>query len=156
MLAVARNARHDGKKTLEDIRCYRPGAKKEGLADLTEQGMTQLMHLMGFKKYLLDFSLIGERGVSEAIIWQDYLSFAALFGIADQVMAQLNKLYPSTSAAREQAQTAHYVAYRYHHVTYEAAKAVESQNQRSDGGGGSSSVGGGGGFSGGGSGGGTR
>ncbi len=156
MLRVMQNAERDGRETLVGIGCYRSAMKLSGLHNLSERGQGQLMNLLGFKKYLLDFSLIGERGVSEAIIWQDYLTFATLLGIADRVMEQLGKLYPDTSVYQRQAQTAYYVAYRYQRATWAAAKNAESAAKRAAGGGGSSSRGGGGGFSGGGHGGGTR
>ena len=156
MLSIVQGAQQDGKKMLVDTGCYKSARGVGGLSNLTEQGMTQLKNLLGFKKYLLDFSLIGERGVSEAVIWQDYLTFAALLGIADKVMEQLKKLYPDVSVYQQRAQTAYYVAYRYHRITYQAAKSAESQAKRAAGGGGHTSIGGGGGFSGGGHGGGTR
>ena len=156
MLRVVDTAKADGKDTLHGIGCYKSAMNVSGLHNLTDRGRTQLLNLMGFKKYLLDFSLIAERGVSEAVIWQDYLTFAVLLGIGDKVMQQLETLYPGETVYRRQAQTVYYTAYRYHRVTYGAAKAAETQAQRSAGGGGSSSRGGGSGFSGGGKGGGTR
>ncbi len=157
MLSIAQSAQRYGKETLVNIGCYKSARSGARLANLTEQGLTQLKNLLGFKKYLLDFSLIGERGVSEAVIWQDYLIFAALLGIADKVMEQLKKLYPDVSVYQQQAQTVYTVAYRYHYITWRAAKSAESQAKRAAGGGGRTSIGGGGGFSGGGGhGGGTR
>lgn len=156
LLSIVQSAQQDGRETLVNIGCYQSARSSRRLASLTERGLTRLKELLGLKKYLLDFSLIGERGVSEAIIWQDYLIFAALLGIADKVMEQLKKLYPDASVYQRQAQTAYIVAYRYHHITYQTAKSAQSQAQRSAGGGGRASIGGGGGFSGGGHGGGTR
>ncbi|MEG2144526.1 MAG: DUF2207 domain-containing protein, partial [Oscillospiraceae bacterium] len=156
MLQIMQKAQLDGKETLVGAGCYKSPLNTNGLDNLSPRGMTQLMNLMGLKKYLLDFSLIGERGISEAIIWQDYLTFATLLGIAEKVMEQLGKLYPNQSVYKQQAQTVYYVAYRYNHVTWQAAKSAEAEAKRAAGGGGSSSRGGGGGFSGGGSGGGTR
>lgn len=155
MLELVQNAQKDGRTTLADIGCYKSSADG-GLSNLTGRGMTQLKNLLGFKKYLLDFSLSAERGVSEAVIWQGYLTFAALLGIGDRVMEQLKKLYPDADARQRQGQAAYYAACRYHHVTYGAAKSAESRARRTAGGGGHASVGGGGGFSGGGHGGGTR
>ena len=50
--------------------------------------------LMGFRRYLKDFSIIGERGAMEVILWREYLVFATLLGIADQVKADMQKLCP--------------------------------------------------------------
>ncbi len=154
LLNVIEEAKRDGDETLIGIGCYKSRSQST-LEGLTELGMTLFMQIIGYKKYLLDFSLIAERGVNEALIWQDCLTYAALFGIGDKVMAELRKLYPAnTSPYAGSMEATYYIAYRYHHVTYQAAKSAEAA--RSSGGGGSSSLGGGGGFSGGGSGGGTR
>lgn len=40
---------------------------------LTAQGKKQLDEILGLKRFLLDFSLIHERGVQKTVIWQDYL-----------------------------------------------------------------------------------
>lgn len=40
---------------------------------LAAQGKKQLDEILGLKRFLLDFSLIHERGVQEMVIWQDYL-----------------------------------------------------------------------------------
>jgi hypothetical protein len=155
LLNVIDGAKRDGGETLIGIGCYKSRLQTKTLDGLTERGMALLMRLIGYKKYLLDFSLIAEREINEALIWQDCLTYAALFGIADKVMAELRKLYPpNTSACARSMETTRYIAYRYHRVTYLAAKSAEAA--RSSGGGGRSSLGGGGGFSGGGSGGGTR
>ncbi|MEG1779292.1 MAG: DUF2207 domain-containing protein, partial [Oscillospiraceae bacterium] len=156
MMRIMQDAQRDGNETLVGIGCYKSAGNVATLSNLSERGQGQLMNLMGFKKYLLDFSLIGERGISEAIIWQDYLTFATLLGIADKVMEQLGKIYPDTNVYQQQAQSVYYVATHYSHVTWQTAKNAENEAKRAAGGGGSSSQGGGGGFSGGGSGGGTR
>ena len=155
LLTVLDEAKRDGSETLIGVGCYKSRLQTGTLDGLTERGKDLLMQLIGYKKYLLDFSLIAERGVDEALIWRDCLTYAALFGIADKVMVQLRKLYPANVSAHAQhMETTYYIAYRYHLVTYQAAKNAEAA--RSAGGGGSSSLGGGGGFSGGGIGGGTR
>ena len=154
LLNVIEEAKRDGDATLIGIDCYK-SAQTKTLNGLTERGSTLLMQLIGYKKYLLDFSLIAERGVNEALVWKDCLTYAALFGIADKVMEELRKLYPvNASDYARSMEATYYIAYRYHHVTYRAAKAAQAA--RSSGSGGRSSLGGGGGFSGGGSGGGTR
>ena len=123
-------------------------AKPLGLSQL---GTTLLSNIMGFKKYLLEFSLIGERTIAESVIWQDYLVFATLLGIADKAIEQFEKVYPVPTQYSENAHYYYMLAYSYRHASYDTAQAA-----RSSGGGGSSSFGGGGGFSGGGGGGGTR
>lgn len=54
----------------------------------------EAIHLMGLKKFLLDYSLIPERQNIEVHILEDYLVFAQLLGIADKVEEQFSRLYP--------------------------------------------------------------
>lgn len=156
LLDVVQEAKRDGGETLAGIGCYKSLLSVNSLPGLTDRGRTLLLQLMGYKKYLLDFSLIAERGTNEALVWQDCMTYAALLGIGQQALKELRKLYPGVNAQMQTAERTYYMAYRYNMVTYRAAKNAESSAQRSSGGGGFSSLGGGGGFSGGGSGGGTR
>ena len=50
--------------------------------------------LLGLRKYLLDFSLIGEREIKEMPLWKEYLVYATLFGIADKVCDNFATVYP--------------------------------------------------------------
>lgn len=50
--------------------------------------------LLGLRKYLLDFSLIGEREIKEMTLWKEYLVYATLFGIADKVCDNFATVYP--------------------------------------------------------------
>ena len=143
-------AKQDGKNTLLQIDCYDPSKQAKPLG-LSLRGENLLLNIMGFKKYLLEFSLIGERTIAESIIWQDYLTFATLLGIADKVIEQFEKVYPNATQYSENAHYYYLLAHRYTKASYHAA-----QTARSSGSGGRSSFGGGGGFSGGGRGGGTR
>lgn len=52
------------------------------------------LNLLGFKKFLLDYSLIPDRQHIEVHILENYLIFAQLLGIADKVEEQFSKLYP--------------------------------------------------------------
>ena len=62
---------------------------------LNKEGQAQARHLIEFRNFLEDFTLSKERGAIEVTLWQDYLVFAALFGIADKVAKQFEKLYPA-------------------------------------------------------------
>lgn len=131
------------------------GTVCKGIKSLTEQGLKQLDEIMGLKRFLLDFSLIHERGVQETVIWQDYLIYAHLLGIADKVAPQIRKLYPDELPQIERFQRCiGYVGY-YNSYMYGAYEREHRRQQaaRSSGSGGSASFGGGGGFSGGGGGG---
>ena len=143
-------AKVDGNKVLREFGSY-DNSKAAKPLGLSEQGKGLLLNIMGFKKYLLEFSLIAERGINESLIWQDYLTFATLLGIADKAIEQFKKVYPTATPYSEKAYYSYFIAHRYAQTSYHAA-----QSARSSGGGGSSSIGGGGGFSGGGMGGGAR
>jgi uncharacterized membrane protein YgcG len=129
------------------------------LTDLTPAGEQELGELMGLKRYLEDFSLVAERGVKEMTIWRELLTYAMLFGIADQVAEQMKELYPALSSELTDYGQSMVTAYSYHYLLYGNMKKAEQQREqekRSDGGGGFTSLGGGGSSIGGGSGGGTR
>lgn len=49
--------------------------------------------VLGLRKFLLDFSLIGIRDIKELPLWKEYLVYATLFGIADQVSKDFTELY---------------------------------------------------------------
>ncbi len=129
------------------------------LTDLTPSGEQELGELMGLKRYLADFSLVAERGVKEMPIWQELLTYAMLFGIADQVAEQMKEIYPQITSELSYYSQSMVTAYSYHYLLYSNMKKAEEQREqekRSGGGGGFASLGGGGGSIGGGSGGGTR
>jgi len=150
IMRIIEAAKQDGENTLVQIDSY-DNTKKGRPLGLSERGKKLLLDIMGFKKYLLEFSMIGERSIAESIIWQDYLTFATLLGIADKVIEQFEQVYPNATQYSENAHYYYFLAHRYTKSSYYAAQAA-----RSAGSGGHSSFGGGGGFSGGGSGGGTR
>ena len=52
------------------------------------------IQLYGLKKYLEEFSNMDTKEVMEVKLWDEYLMFAYLFGIADKVAKQLKDMYP--------------------------------------------------------------
>ena len=125
--------------------------------------------VFGLRRYLKDFTMIKDRGVVEVKLWNNYLIFAALYGIADQVMKDFRKVCPeyftlSSAAEMFDDDMTTLVIWNMINmtsrnfntaaVTYEASRSDSGSSW--SGGGGMSSWGGGGGFSGGGSGGGGR
>ena len=121
--------------------------------DLTAEGQRQWRELLGLKRYLLDFSLLAERTVSETVLWQEYMVYAALLGIAEQVLEQVRTLYPQQLSQVERYQRYLHGTNQYNHYLYAAVarQRQAAQAARSGGSGGFASLGGGGGFSGGGS-----
>ena len=67
----------------------------QGKEGLNEKGQKKALQLIEFKNFLEAFTLSAERGAIEVTLWEDYLVFAALFGIADKVAKQFEKLYPA-------------------------------------------------------------
>lgn len=148
-----------GRTYLNQKHCLKRWNTPVKLTDLTPAGEQELGELMGLKRYLMDFSLIAERGAKEMPIWRELLTYAMLFGIADQVAEQMKALYPQISAELTDYSGSMATAYSYHYLLYTNMKKAEQQREqekRSGGGGGFASLGGGGGSIGGGSGGGTR
>lgn len=50
--------------------------------------------LYGLKKFLIEFSQMNTKEVLEVKLWDEYLMFAYLFGIASKVAKQLKNMYP--------------------------------------------------------------
>lgn len=130
------------------------GEFKSNIDKSSEFVKYNLKEVVGFKKYLLDFSLINERGIEENAIWEDYLVYATLLDIADKVIDELKKVYPDNLEQFERYDDYIWLSFAYRNITYNAM--VSGEAARNSGSGGMSSIGGGGGFSGGGVGGGSR
>ena len=137
----------------------------------SETGRKKFLDLIGFRKFLKEFTIINEREARDVGLWGDYLSYAALFGIAEEVAEQFKELVPDFFTNPQ--------AYGYYgagwdtydmlwmmhwmnrfsntaYNSYMAGRSAQEIHTASSGGGGFSSFGGGGGFSGGGVGGGGR
>lgn len=125
-----------------------------------------------FRNFLNDFTLSKMREVPEAAIWQEYLVYAELFGIAEKVSKNLAKLYPEISRAIPDSTTVLSTIHSSSSLLFSAAQKEKSRvdwknagssssssssgRTRYYGGGGHSSHHGGGGHHGGGHGGGSR
>lgn len=123
--------------------------------------MDEAKQMKGLKNFLKEFSSIKEKEPIEVSLWDEYLIYAQIFGIADEVANQFKKLYPEITEVMASE------GFDYNNVTfinYISSTGVSSANSAkaraesySSGGGGFSSGGGGGGsFGGGGGGGGFR
>ena len=113
------------------------------------------LQMAGLKNFLNEFSNIKERESIEVNLWEEYLMYAQIFGIAKKVAKEFKKLYPDVI-------TDDYYndVIFIHTISYNGVSAASAAKQRaqsySSGGGGFSSGGGGGGSFGGGGGGGFR
>ena len=76
-----------GERKLKDAGWYRGRV-------YTDSGQAEARKLMGLKKFLQDFTLTGERETVEVHLWQEYLVFGSLYGIANKVAKQLKDIDP--------------------------------------------------------------
>ena len=125
---------------------------RSGRYEATPELKAEAMKLAGLKKFLLEYTLIEERKDIEVEIFEDYLIYAQMLGIAKQVSKQFKELYPDLI---EQTNYNSYDNLIY--INYVSSRGVNSANAAraaaesySSGGGGFSSGGGGGGSFGGG------
>ena len=66
----------------------------KGSGSTSGQGTEEACHVIQFLNFLKDFTLSDERGATEVGLWKNYLVYAQLFGIADKVAKQFQRLYP--------------------------------------------------------------
>ena len=123
--------------------------------------MQEAEQMAGLKNFLKEFSLIKEREPIEVNLWDEYLMFAQIFGIADQVASQFKRLYPEVLDSMNEYGFDYDDIIFVHMVSSDGIRSASSARRAaesySSGGGGFSSGGGGGGsFGGGGGGGGFR
>ncbi len=115
------------------------------------------VELYGLKKFLKEFSDMKNKEAIEVKLWDEYLMFAYLFGMADKVAKQFKNLYPEIVREMEEHNmdygTFVYINNLSNRSVSAASAARSAAESYSSGGGGFSSGGGGGGFSGGGGGG---
>ena len=132
-----------------------------GTYRLTPAGQAEASHVIEFRNYLKDFTLSDERAASEVRLWKEYLVYAQLFGIADRVASQFQKLYPAQFEELSRSTgidptTLYYTMHWANRMSTRAFAGAVSKAGSVNGTGGHASFGGGGGFSGGGFGGGGR
>ena len=131
---------------------------------IDDEMMIEAEKLAGLKKFFKEFTKIDEKQPIEVKLWDEYLMFAQIFGMADEVADQFKKLYPEVIEAMNTANFDYSdlvfvrsLSNTGIHTAEAKSAAVARASSYSSGGGGFSSGGGGGGsFGGGGGGGGFR
>ena len=91
----------------KELKTFMRSTKNEGITDsfistlhtktgisAYKQRLDEVRQVFGLKKFLKEFTLLDERGVNEVKLWKDYMIYATLFGIADQVIADMKKINP--------------------------------------------------------------
>ncbi len=132
----------------------------------TETGKVEAQHVFGFRNFLRDFTLVEDRESVEVALWQDYLVYASVYGIADQVAKELKDINPQAfdevvmydyTTFNDVIRMTNSLANNITNARYVPSSASSFPSAGSFSGfGGGASFGGGGGFSGGGHGGGVR
>lgn len=62
---------------------------------LSQKGIEEKEKWDGLKRYMENFSMLDRREVPELVIWEKYLVYATVFGIAEKVIKQLKMIYPN-------------------------------------------------------------
>lgn len=125
----------------------------------TPELSNKAVELSGLKKYLNDYTLIADRESIEVALFENYLIYAQILGIADKVAKEFRELYPTII------QDSNFYSYdyiffvnscSYNGISHASSAKAKAESYSSGGGGFSSGGGGGGSFGGGGGGGGFR
>ena len=118
----------------------------------TQELKNEAVKLAGLKRFLLEYTLIKEREALEVTLFEDYLIFAQILGIAKQVSKQFKELYPNMIEQTNYSSYDNliYINYVSSSGITSAKSARSAAESYSSGGGGFSSGGGGGGSFGGG------
>ncbi|MBQ9399708.1 MAG: DUF2207 domain-containing protein [Bacteroidales bacterium] len=131
----------------------------------TTAGQAKAREAFGFKKFLEDFTLVREKASVEVHMWQEYLVYASLFGIAEKVAKELKdidtRVYDQVAvfnslSTYEIMRMTDALSRSITNARYVSSGSYSSYSGSRGGFGGHSSFGGGGGFHGGGFGGGAR
>lgn len=121
---------------------------------LTQKGIDKQTEWKGLKTFMEEFSMLDKREVPELVVWEKYLVYATVMGVADKVIKQLKIVYPDFDKISDGLTTYTYMNLMLHtdfsnsfsnaiSSSIQSARATYSSTY-------SSGSGGGGGFSGGG------
>lgn len=147
----------EGLITIEEKATWKVFKKK--IYTATSALKEEALQLAGLKRFLVDYTLIKDREAVEVHLFEEYLIYAQMMGIAKQVAKQFKDLYP------EVIEQSCYTSYdniifinmcAYHGISAANSAKARAESYSSGGGGFSSGGGGGGSFGGGGGGGGFR
>ena len=110
--------------------------------ETTELLLQEAIELKGLKKFLEDFSRIYEKNPIEVKLWQEYLIFAQIFGIAEKVAKDFKDIYPDIIPDNyiDDLDFVYFVSY----TGMNSASSAKSRAESYDSGGGGFSSGGGG------------
>lgn len=135
---------------ISSLTCAKVGKVANKLNVYTQKGIDESKMWEGLKKYMEEFSMLDKREVPELVIWEKFLVYATVFGIADKVLKQLKIVYPNI----DETLNVNTYTYMYLMMNTNFSSSFSSAVSTSISSTYSSGTGGGGGFSGGGGGGG--
>lgn len=147
----------EGLITQEETTKYKIFKKTKYTA--TPELRQEALNIAGLKKYLLDYTLIKDREAIEVNLFEEYLIFAQMLGIAKTVAKEFKDLYPTIieeSSFYSYDNIIFIQTCAYRGVSHATAAKTRAESYSSGGGGFSAGGGGGGSFGGGGGGGGFR
>lgn len=67
---------------------------KDKIAVLTQKGIEEQEQWKALVRYIKDFSMIEEQKIPSLAIWEKYLVYATVFGMADEAIEQMKAKYP--------------------------------------------------------------
>ena len=126
---------------------------KRKIYSVTPELRQEAMQLAGLKKYLNEYTLIKDREAIEVALFEDYLIYAQMMGIAKKVAKEFKEIYPEIieqSNFRSYDNIIIINSYATHGISTAKSAETRARNYSSGGGGFSSGGGGGGSFGGGG------
>ena len=65
--------------------------RKTNLHVFTEYGKQEYAKVVGLKNYIVDYSLMQQRELDSAIIWDEYLAYSVAFGISNKVSRKFSE-----------------------------------------------------------------
>ena len=120
------------------------------ISNLSQKGLDEREKWKGLKKYMEDFSLLNEKEIPALELWEEYLVFATVFGIADKVIRQLKMVYPQIEEMGGFNTSSNLYLMSHTNFNTSFCRAINSSIASATSSASSSGGGGGGGFSGGG------
>lgn len=126
---------------------------KYDIYEISQELREDAVQIAGLKRFLLDYTLIKEKEAIEVHLFEEYLIFAQMLGIAKKVAKQFSELYPDLveQSCFYSYDNFYFVNVYAYSAVHDASVARSRAESYSSGGGGFSSGGGGGGSFGGGS-----
>lgn len=130
----------DGKISVQEVTTLKIFKSKKYIVD--DSLMEEAKELKGLKNFLEEFTLIKEREAIEVALFEDYLIFAQILGIAKKVATQFKKLYPEIIENYDYNFDDIFLVYTFSTVGISSANSAKSRAESYSSGGGGFSSGG--------------